>query len=495
MFSRGETTGIFQFNTWSMTKMTKEIGVDNFGIIGDILALVRPGPLESGMASDFIKRKHGTRWQKKHPIYEKITKDTYGVVIYQEQIMQVINLIAGLPYSIADKIRKIMAKKRDAKEFEQYQQMFIDGCLKQETFSREEAIEFWNALQEYAKYVFNKAHSTEYAMISYWCAFLKLYYPAEFLAANLTHGKDDKKEELVKEAIRIGLRVVLPRIGFSDTTKWVVKDGNIYVPFLEIKGIGAGTVEQIANYRPKKSTGFFSVGKDQPIGKVGKIIEAIGANGLPPTGNLSEYFKFNISSIIDGPIENECFIIQQKWRDTNLIYCKDCELRNECKQPVLPSCGIYNVGIFGEAPGRNENEDGKGFIGKAGDLLWKEVWKYDLTRRQFHVSNIVKCWPSTTKTPKSEHIATCSKWADAEIKNTSMRLCLALGNVALKYFKNEDGGIMKLCGTTEWIPSKKVWVCWGLHPSAVLRNPENRLLFEEGIKNFVDKIKSSGGFK
>lgn len=497
MLSKGETVGVFQFNTWTTTNWVKKIGAKSFSEMSDLIALVRPGPADSGMTEDYMKRKHGAKWKKKHPLYEKITKDTFGIVVYQEQVMQIINIVAGLPYTVADKIRKIVAKKRDAKQFAQYEQMFIDGCQKEGTLSVEEAKEFWEALQNHARYSFNKSHSVEYAMISYWCAWLKLYFPAEFLCANLTFGAEGKKEELVKEARRVGLKVVLPRLGVSDAVKWTAKDGNIYVPFKEIKGVGPKMAEEFANIKIKKSDGFFDLGVSaKPSGKLGKILEEIGADGSAAKVDLSKYFSFDVSGIND-PVEqkHDCFILQRKWRDPELLYCKACDLRKEATRPVLPSCGIYNVFIIGEAPGRNEDEEGKGFIGKAGDLLWKELFKYSLTRRQFHVTNTCRCYPGNIKTPNSFHIAACSKWLDKEIEKTGTRLCLALGNIALKYFKDQDGGITKLCGTTEWIESKGVYVCWGLHPSAVLRNPGNKNLFEEGIKNFADKIKSIGGFK
>lgn len=499
MLSKGETVGVFQFNTWSMTKMVKEIGVDNFGLMSDILALVRPGPLDSGMAADFSKRKHGAKWKKKHRIYERITKDTFGIIVYQEQVMQVINLVAGLPYSVADKIRKIVAKKRDAKLFAEYEQMFIDGCLKEGTLPENEARGFWDALQNYARYSFNKSHSIEYAMIAYWCAWLKLYFPAEFICANLTFGSDGKKEELVKEAKRIGLNVVLPRVGISDAVKWVVKGNNIYVPFIEIKGVGEKTAQKFALFKPKshKRKGFFNI--ETPSlerSRIGRILEEIGAIGSSPISDLSSYFSFDVSMMGESKNRaNECFILQKKWRDPELIHCKDCELRSEARQPVLPSRGIYNVMIIGEAPGRNEDEQGMGFIGKSGDLLWSELEKHGMSRRQFHITNTCKCYPGNIRTPKPNHISACSKWIDAEIKNTGSKLCLALGNIALKYFKGEDGGIMKICGTTEWIESKGVYVCWGLHPSAVLRNPDNKFLFQEGIKNFINQINLAGGLK
>jgi len=496
MLSRGETVGVFQFNTWATTKLVKQIGIESFESMGDVVALVRPGPYDSGMTADFIKRKHGTKWKKKHPIYEEITKDTFGIIVYQEQVMQVINLVAGLPYSTADKIRKIIGKKRDAKEFKPYKDAFVEGCLKSKTFSKEEADEFWEALQNHARYSFNKSHSVEYAMISYWCAWLKLYFPAEFLCANLTFVAAEKKEEIVKEAQRVGLNVVLPRIGVSDAKVWTVKDGNIYVPFIEVKGIGEKTAEDCSKYKQPAADAFFDLGKAKPTGKIGKLMEAIGADGSPPKDDISKYFSFDVSTITNKEQkEKECYFIQKRWRNPENLYCKDCQLRTEAKQPVLPSCGIYNVFIIGEAPGRDENEEGKGFVGKAGDLLWKELFKYGLTRRQFHVTNTCKCYPGNIRTPKAEHISACSKWLDAEIKNANARLCLALGNTPLKYFKGIDGGITKLSGSMEWIENKGIWVCWGLHPSAVLHRPENKMLFEEGIRSFADKIKSMGGFK
>jgi DNA polymerase-3 subunit alpha len=491
--SKGETVGVFQFDTWSMTKLVKRLGVDSFGLMSDAIALVRPGPADSGMTDDFILRKHGARWKKKNRIYEKITKDTFGIVVYQEQVMQVIHQVAGLPYSTADKIRKVIGKKRDAKEFKPYEDAFVNGCLEQNTFNELEAREFWEALQSHARYSFNKSHSTEYAMISYWCSWLKLQFPAEFICAHLTYGSNGKKEDLVKEAQNIGLNVILPKPGISDPLKWVVKDGNIYIPFMEIKGVGPKTAGDFVKCKPKKQDGFFDLGELKPTGKIAEILKRIESIKSGTTGDLFKDFSFNVSPV--KTTQKECFFIQKHWRNTDLVYCELCGLRREAKRPVMPSFGIYNVMIIGEAPGSNENEEGKGFIGKSGDLLWKELARYSFTRRQFHISNTCKCYPGNIKTPSGEHIKVCSRWLDEEIKMTNTRLCLALGNVALKYFKGEDGGIMKLCGTTEYVESKGVWVSWGLHPSSVLHNPTNKPLFEDGIRNFVNKINSSGGFK
>lgn len=528
MLSKGETVGVFQFSTWPMTKLAKEIKISNFNDMVAAIALVRPGPADSGMTNDYIARKHGKKWQKKHKIYEEITKNTFGLIVYQEQIMQVISQVAGLSYSIADKIRKIVSKQRDAKEFEQYKNIFIDGCREQETLSEKEANEFWAALEKHARYSFNLSHSTEYAMIGYWTAFCKLYYPAEFICANLTYGVEGQKEKMVEEAERLGLKIILPKVGISNAFKWIIKDNNLYVPFIEIKGVGEKTAEKFATYKSNnnyvkksnKQVGFFSLKNEETIPEKitssEKILRDIGAFREEPTGDLDYYFSFkvtqtkevkypnlkkinniiSISKLLTLDIEKnqlKGMIQENRYQNPKILYCEDCNLRKECKRPVMPSKGIYNIMICGEAPGPRENEEGRGFVGKSGDLLWSSLNKYNLSRRMFHVTNCVKCWPSETKTPNSEHIKLCGQWLDDEVRNLRPKLCLALGNIALKYFKNEDGGIMKLCGTTEWIEEKKMWISWGLHPSAVLRNPKNKELFENGIKNFVDKINLLGG--
>ena len=299
---------------------------------------------------------------------------------------------------------------------------------------------------------------------------------------------------------------------------------------------GDKTAEKYANFSPSESgyvtktktitkkVGFFGLEQKQIVEKIKeptkaeKILREIGALGDPPGNDIQKYFAFevprNVSTIPSvfkdiikqtdeplgriltlniKPVNN--IIHGNHFRDSEVLYCKDCELRKECSKPVMPSKGLHNVMIIGEAPGRNEDIEGKGFVGKAGDLLWKTIKDYGYSRRSFHVTNVCKCWPSITKTPKTEHIQACSKWLDSEIRNLNSKICLALGNIPLKYFKGEDGGIMKLCGTTEWIDEKDIWVCWGLHPSAVLRNPQNKKMFLDGIENFMNKIEILGGMK
>ena len=286
--SKGNNTGVFQLNTYSMTNLIREMGVDKFRHIVDSVALVRPGPMNSGMTAQYIERKHGKRWEKKHPIYEELTKDTYGVILFQEQVMEVIYKVAGLPYSTADKIRKIIGKKRDVKEFDEYEDIFIDACKKTKIISKREAKEFWTGLHEHSRYSFNLAHSVEYAMLAYWCAWLKYYFPTEFVCSSLSFGDDKKKPELIEEAYRLGLILQLPKVDINDPFEWKARDNKLLVPFVEVKGLGQKTALEASQFKFTKIedgalTKFFSkkpkkkkASKD--ISSLEKKLLLIGAN-------------------------------------------------------------------------------------------------------------------------------------------------------------------------------------------------------------------------
>jgi len=494
--SAGNNVGVFQINTWSTTKLAKEVSPDSIELLSDVIALVRPGSMDAGMTDEYIRRRNGKTWKKKHPIYEKIMESTYGVMVYQEQVMDVIHKVAGLPYTTADKIRKIIAKKHDVKLFAPFKKQFIEGCLEKKTLSEKEAKEFWEALQAHGKYSFNKSHATEYAIIGYWCAYVKYYYPTEFICANLIHGSETKKEELIEEAKRLGLKLVLPKVGISDAFRWVVKENKLYVPFIEIKGVGEKTAEACMNIKAKGSKkGFFeSVQVQEKKTKIEKILEQIGAFGNEPTGDVEEYFTFTVNGRINH--KKGYSKIFQKTLPVNerVLSCERCELCQECSSPVLPSPGYFNIMICGEAPGKDEDRLGKGFVGKSGqDVLWPALKEHGLKRSDFHITNICKCYPSQSKTPTREHITKCKRWLENEIEYLKPALILAFGNTGLKAFTNKESGIMDLNGKIEWNDKYQTYICWCIHPSAVLRNPSNKKLFVEAIDAFVNKIKELGG--
>jgi len=791
--SKGHTVGTFQFSGYSCTELIKRMGVRDFEDLALAISLARPGPAESGMTDLFVERRKGKAWKKSHSIYEEITKNTLGVIVYQEQIMEVIYKVAGLPYSTADRIRKVVGKKRDAKEFEPYRIQFLNGCSVMKTFSLHTAEVFWKGLLEWAHYGFNKcltgdtlltrssynqytgkhislgdlyldwnknspagnkyrsqgldimqmsgdcrcrpgkvvgvyyqgkksvfeirtetgknikatgnhrlytyegyievqnlkigdrlgvmgvyqqsiterkgqkwkqvstkgmmgfqegesnpayvdgrsilfeqskrevfkraegfcekcgvakdkrfefahiktieeyaqdysiyhrndnilylcngchkafdyqkkerkkrfekgypiyfdsiveieevgveevfdlemegpdhnfiandivshnSHAVEYALIGYWTAWLKLNYPREFLCATLTHEPDYKKNVMVKEAYRLGFDVMPPKAGISESLRWLAKGNIFYAPFVAIKGIGEKKALQASGIKNKVSNneqaGFFSVpkGKGKETQLEG-LLREIGAfePGVPK--GISKYFDFTISSdprilypnlfqifpstrpnevekIVKGLVPYPSIFKKMRFDNDYLLVCKDCELRKECQGPVMPSKGLYNIIIAGEGPGRDEDLEGEGFVGPAGrDVLWPEFRKYGLRRIKFHVTNVVKCYPKVSKTPGKQHIQKCLPWLREEAEAIECRLMLVFGNTGVRAILDEDGGIIKRNGTTEWVDRWKVWVCWCVHPASVLHNPKaNREFFEIGVRNFVQTIKSLGG--
>ncbi|OGC76261.1 hypothetical protein A2619_02295 [candidate division WWE3 bacterium RIFOXYD1_FULL_39_9] len=512
----GKTAGLFQVSARPLTELCTQMGISCFEHLNAALALIRPGPSESGMTEEYVERKKGKHWDKDHPIYEDITKDTYGQLVYQEQVMKVISRMAGMSESDADSIRRVIGKKRDPKEFEPYKKQFVDGCAKQKTFSPKEAGEFWDGLLHWARYGFGRGHSTAYALIAYRTAYLKAHYPVEFFCATLSYGEYDEKKKdvqkhkqhIIDEAKEIGLSIMPPKIGISDALRWTIKDNCLYTPFAEIKSFGESNalkcVENKIVAKPKNK-GFFNINpvakKKTKIEETLEKIDAYDPESIP--SNLSEYLPFECGRGSNKLIQKQDRILKAekiKYRSERISKCKRCSLAEEAQEPILTSIGKYNIFVIGEAPGRREDigvqmRDGSikrmGFIGPAGDLLWSTLAKYNINRSDVYVSNACRCYPSKTKTPKEDHIQACLPWLMDELKKTKCKLVLACGNICLKAFTGKDGGITTLAGQRQWIKSLEAYVVWSLHPSAVLRNPRNRELFEKGIEEFSKAFKEA----
>jgi len=277
LINDGHTSGLFQISGKVCSDLCVHMKVHSFEDIVAAISLARPGPMDSGATEEFVKRKHGAKWEELHPIYEEITKDTYGICIFQEQVMKVISKIAGLSESIADKIRKVIGKKRDVKEFLPFKKMFMEGCKKMGTFSHKESENFWIELGKHANYSFNRSHAVAYALIGYWTAHLKSNYPEAFYAASLTHNEwneasydpNKKKNTLLNEIRKAGYEVIPPKRKYSDTINWVFHNKNLYVPFLELNGIGeSGANKCLKSVKKTKTQGFF--GNDFSSSKINK---------------------------------------------------------------------------------------------------------------------------------------------------------------------------------------------------------------------------------
>ncbi len=251
LFGSGDTVAIFQFESGGMRDYLRRLKPENLTDITAMNALYRPGPLDSGMINIYIQRKKGEEAVSfPHPKMEKILKDTYGVIVFQEQVLQIANSLAGYSMGKADILRKAMGKKVTELMAAQKKE-FIDGCEKQGVDSKI-AHDVFDQIETFARYGFNKAHSTGYAYIAYQCGYLKAYYPAEFMAANLTSEQDssDRVYILMDECRRMNIPVFPPDVNESEK-RFTAKNGEIRFGLWAVKNVGEGAVEAIIEARHK----------------------------------------------------------------------------------------------------------------------------------------------------------------------------------------------------------------------------------------------------
>ncbi len=253
MLSAANSFGIFQLESGGMRDLLKKMKPSQFEDLVAILALYRPGPMGSGMLDDFVKRKRGEAPIKyPHAQLEGVLKDTYGIIVYQEQVMQIANVLAGFTMAQADDLRRAMSKKI-AEVMEKVRQQFVEGCRKTSNISEFEANKLFDLIDYFSGYGFNRSHSAAYALITYRTAYLKANYPVEFMCALLTSEKDntDKVVEYVKEAEAMGIKILPPSINTSLATFNVVGENVIDYGLLAVKNVGALAIESIVHERQK----------------------------------------------------------------------------------------------------------------------------------------------------------------------------------------------------------------------------------------------------
>lgn len=278
----GNTLGMFQIESSGMQDLNKRLKPSNFEDLIAVLALYRPGPMESGMLDDFIERKHGRQAiTYVFPALEEILKPTYGVIVYQEQVMQIVQTIGGFSLGGADIVRRAMGKKK-VEEMLKYNKEFSEGAAKQ-GLDYNEASKLFDLIEKFAGYGFNKSHSAAYAMVTFQTAWLKTYYPNEFMAALLTSDKDntDKVVRYIDEVKRMGIELSPPDICDSQLEfSAITKDDKEVILFGlgAIKGVGEAAINAMLEER--EANGDYTslqdfVNRIEPSKVNKRVIEAI----------------------------------------------------------------------------------------------------------------------------------------------------------------------------------------------------------------------------
>jgi len=296
--SEGYTKGVFQAEAVPYTNLLIKMGVDKFEDLAASNALVRPGAMNT-VGVSYVARKRGQEpTQYVHEIMRPFTENTYGVIIYQEQVMQACVYLGGMSWSEADKIRKVIGKKRDATELDEFKDKFINGASKH--ISQKKAQSLWSDFEAHAGYSFNRSHAVSYSMLTYYTAWLKTYYPLEFMFSVLKNENDkDAKTGYLIEAKRLNLKILLPDINNSNVY-FSLKEDAMQFGLADIKFISDSIANKIIERRPYANySDFIQKASEKGSGINSRAVSALNAIGgasfedNPRTGKEKEnYYEY-----------------------------------------------------------------------------------------------------------------------------------------------------------------------------------------------------------
>jgi DNA polymerase-3 subunit alpha len=303
MLSSGYTKGVFQCEASPYTNLLIKMGVKNFAELAASNALVRPGAMNT-IGKDYIARKHGKQnIAYHHQVMKAFTQETYGCILYQEQVMQACTELGGMTMAEADKVRKIIGKKKDAKEFKQFQDKFVKGASN--FLAPNVALDLWHDFEAHAGYSFNKSHAVAYSTLSYWTAWLKYYYPLEFMYSILKNEKDkDARTEYLIEAKRMNIPIRLPHINESDID-FKIEGKGIRFGLSAIKFISDNIASKYIAKRPfgtYKELEEFTLGKGNGVNtRALQALRAIGAATFPDNPRNEQEIKENLYEYLNLP--------------------------------------------------------------------------------------------------------------------------------------------------------------------------------------------------
>jgi DNA polymerase III alpha subunit len=299
-FNELDVDGIFQFDGDSTKSVLRQIpDVNSFRYLVDCVALSKPGPAHSGGTTNYLSRERGDSSVKAfdwHPILKRITDSTNGQIIYQEQVIQIVRQVAGMPATDANTIRNLIAKSKGEIAFENLWPAFLEGAQKNGV-TEKQANEIWVGIKTFGRWAFNKSHSVSYAVLSFWSMYMKRHHTQEFYLARLMkEEKEDKLRRLYLDIANKGIELLPPMLGKSQAS-WTLEGGNIRAGLLVVKGIGPKVAEKLIE-NDYKSRDDFTDKKTKGITK--RALTVLGdANALPDMVPLEDYFGIHEYDVLD----------------------------------------------------------------------------------------------------------------------------------------------------------------------------------------------------
>jgi DNA polymerase III alpha subunit len=252
VFNEMRLSGIFQFEGQAMMMLCKEMGVYSFEDIVALTALARPGPLHSGGANKYIKRRIGVeevQYDSNHPLYVEVTKDTYGIIVYQEQLMNICRMLGKMSWEEVSDIRRAASKTLGKEFFDRYRNSFLKGTA-ENGVSEKEAVNMWEGMITFGSWAMNRSHTVAYGLISYWCAFMKTHYPLEFAAATMNNIKSEDAALIMLRDMKEndGIEYIDVDPDVSDV-HWTIHDGKLLGGLTNIKGLAEKSAQEIVKLR------------------------------------------------------------------------------------------------------------------------------------------------------------------------------------------------------------------------------------------------------
>lgn len=480
-FAMGDTVGIFQFENSGMRKLLMDLQAETFEMCTDATALYRPGSLESGETLKYVQVAQGNRYEE-YLCNElvPILKPTKGVMVYQEQIMQIFVALGGFTWGHADKMRKIIGKKLGADAFNEHRQGFVDGCQKN-NIDEGIATVIFDKMVEFAKYSFNRSHAVAYTMLSWWTMWIKQNYPIEFYTADLTHRNEASVALVVRDAEAHGIAVSLPDINLSMEDYTILDDKTILAPLGIIKGLGSKAVEAILEARV---AGPF-LSRDDLVERVNRracnvriqdtlyragAFESLGLRERDP-----EIRQKNYSELV--PIFNKLPGLEAggakiDMEAVNLLYSEisDCCIQNSKPFVLTPKTGARAPIMVINNPVKGEDENLKN---KGTKYFLSVAKEYGLGPSDFYYTSAVKCYHPNQKEISKDCQGKCMEFLKKEIQVVGPKLIVCFASNLISMFASDKKATMgKLNGEISYCKEFDCYVLFSYSPQYAYYQPE-----------------------
>lgn len=496
-FGLGRTLGVFQFESGGMRNLLKNIaagGQITFEDISAATALYRPGPMESGMMESFYKRKQGIEpIEYDHPLIEPILDETFGVIVYQEQVMKISQVIAGYTGAQADKLRKIMGKKLP-EEMRKERGKFVQGCVDTIACSEQWAGELFDKIEGFAGYGFNKSHSVEYTLISYQCMYLKTHHPLAFYAAALSLFDSDKLLPLMRDAATHGVVVRMPDINRSSKRFEIIKgSSDLVIPFQRIMRVSEKTADAILEARAagpftSKQDFLDRVEKRKCNIRVQEALDKVGAFAMIEREQLSPNNPARIKDQIEllpGLISAYVPINRDMNRNNHIRSCiNDTVDEYRAKHgpdgdgdgmPVKPHFGrAARVMIISDAPGSEEERSGVMGMSRSNLAVVEAMDEVGLTMQDVYWTALIKR-PKRERQVTADEISIYKPYLDDEIKVLEPTVIVLLGSqVTRTMIPNFKGKASDAAGSVIYFKELDANVVVGFSPGEIYHAPEKQ---------------------